>query len=142
MPVTAPQAELIPLAVYTLIAVALIFALLAAAYYLGSGSDSAGKGLPYESGVLPTGSARHASQVPFYLIAIFFIVFDVEGAFIFTWATAWDLLGLSGMVHITVFIVVLLLGLVWLWIKGGLDWGPSAAARVRGKAGDREPEQL
>ena len=136
MPVTAQQVELIPLAVYTLIAVVLILALLVAAYYLGSGKDAPGKGIPYESGVLPTGSARHASQVPFYLIAIFFIVFDVEGAFIFTWATAWDLLGLSGMVHITVFITVLLLGLVWLWIKGGLDWGPSAV-RVRGKAGNR-----
>ncbi|OGU12759.1 MAG: NADH-quinone oxidoreductase subunit A [Geobacteraceae bacterium GWC2_58_44] len=134
MPVTAQQIELIPLAVYTLIAVLLIGALLLAAYYLGSGKEAADKGIPYESGVLPTGSARHASQVPFYLIAIFFIIFDVEGAFIITWATAWDLLGLSGLVHITVFITVLLLGLVWLWMKGGLEWGPSAA-RLRGKAG-------
>jgi NADH-quinone oxidoreductase subunit A len=129
MPVTAQQIELIPLAVYTLIAVVLIGGLLLAAYYLGSGKDAADKGIPYESGVLPTGSARHASQVPFYLIAIFFIVFDVEGSFILTWATAWDLLGIPGLVHITVFITVLLLGLVWLWIKGGLDWGPSAAHR-------------
>ena len=132
MPVTEQQIELIPLAVYTLLAVVLIGALLLAAYYLGSGKPAAGKGIPYESGILPTGSARHASQVPFYLIAIFFIVFDVEGAFILTWATAWDLLGLSGRVHITVFIAVLLLGLVWLWIKGGLDWGPSAL-----RAGDK-----
>jgi len=129
MPVTAPQTELISLAVYTLIAVVLIFALLLAAYYLGSGKEATDKGIPYESGVIPTGSARHASQVPFYLIAIFFIVFDVEGAFIFTWATAWDLLGFPGLVHITVFIVVLLAGLAWLWIKGGLDWGPSARTR-------------
>jgi len=127
MPVTAQQVEFIPLAIYSCIAVILVLALLAAAYYLGSGRDhSPDKGMPYESGILPTGSARHASQVPFYLIAIFFIVFDVEGAFIFTWATAWDLLGIRGMVHITIFIVVLLLGLVWLWIKGGLDWGPAA----------------
>ena len=127
MPVTAQQVELIPLAVYTLIAVALIGVLLLAAFYLGSGKDSADKGIPYESGVLPTGSARHASQVPFYLIAIFFIVFDVEGSFILTWATAWDLLGIQGLIHITVFICVLLLGLAWIWMKGGLDWGPSAA---------------
>lgn len=129
MPVTAQQVEFIPLAIYTFIAVALVFGLLAAAYYLGSGKDAADKGIPYESGVVPSGSARHASQVPFYLIAIFFIVFDVEGAFIYTWATAWDLLGIRGMVHITIFIVVLLLGLVWLWIKGGLDWGPAAMKR-------------
>lgn len=134
MPVTPQQVELIPLAVYTLIAVVLIGVLLLAAFYLGSGKDAADKGIAYESGVLPTGSARHASQVPFYLIAIFFIVFDVESAFILTWATARDVLGIPGLVHITVFITVLLLGLVWLWVKGGLDWGPSAA-RVRGKAG-------
>lgn len=127
MPVTAQQVELIPLAIYTLIAVLLIGGLLLAAYYLGSGKDAPDKGIAYESGVLPTGSARHASQVPFYLIAIFFIVFDVEGAFILTWATAWDILGMPGLIHITVFITVLLLGLVWLWMKGGLDWGPSAA---------------
>jgi NADH-quinone oxidoreductase subunit A len=129
--VTEQQIELIPLAIYTLIAVVLIGALLLAAYYLGSGKEADDKGLPYESGVLPTGSARHASQVPFYLIAIFFIVFDVEGAFILTWATAWDLLGRAGLIHITVFILVLLLGLIWLWIKGGLDWGPSAAGPRR-----------
>ena len=127
MPVTPQQVDLIPLAVYTLLAVALIGGLLLAAYYLGSGKESADKRIAFESGMIPTGTARHASQVPFYLIAIFFIVFDVEGAFILTWATAWDLLGIPGLVHITVFIGVLLLGLVWLWIKGGLDWGPSAA---------------
>lgn len=132
MPVTAQQVELIPLAIYTLIAVLLIGGLLLAAYYLGSGTESDDKGIPYESGIVPTGSARHASQVPFYLIAIFFIVFDVEGAFIITWATAWDLLGLPGLIHITLFITVLLLGLVWLWMKGGLEWGPSAA-RLHGR---------
>ncbi|QXE89877.1 NADH-quinone oxidoreductase subunit A [Geomonas subterranea] len=133
MPVTAQQVEFIPLAIYTVIAVGLIGVLLAAAYFLGSGHDSADKHIPYESGVAPTGAARHTSQVPFYLIAIFFIVFDVEGSFILTWATAWDLLGIQGLVHITVFIVILMLGLVWLWMKGGLEWGPSAT-RTRGRS--------
>ena len=90
--------------------------------------------MAYESGIIPTGSARLAYPVPFYLIAIFFIVFDVEAVFIFTWATAWDLLGMPGMIHITFFIVVLPLGLVWLWLKGGLEWGlrpPGGAARIR-----------
>jgi NADH-quinone oxidoreductase subunit A len=126
MPVTTQQAELIPLAIYTLIAVVLIGGLGVAARYLGSGKEAPDKGVAYESGILPTGNARHTSQVPFYLIAIFFIVFDVEGAFIFTWATAWDLLGIPGLIHITIFIGVLLLGLAWLWMKGGLEWGPSA----------------
>jgi NADH-quinone oxidoreductase subunit A len=75
--------------------------------------------------VIPSGSARHPLSVPFYLVAIFFIVFDVETAFIFVWAAVWDRLGLAGLLHITFFIVALLLGLVWIWIKGGLEWGPS-----------------
>ena len=91
----------------------------------GAKSTSHNKEIPYESGVIPTGDARLAYPVPFYLVAIFFIVFDVEAVFIFAWAVAWDRLGMAGLLHITFFIVVLLLGLVWLWLKGGLDWGPS-----------------
>jgi NADH-quinone oxidoreductase subunit A len=119
--------DFLALALYTAVAVLLIGFLLLAAWWLGVKTRSANKGMPYESGVIPTGSARLAYPVPFYLVAIFFIVFDVEAVFIFTWAAAWDLLGLAGMIQITFFIVVLLLGLAWLWIKGGLDWGPSRA---------------
>jgi NADH-quinone oxidoreductase subunit A len=118
--------DLVPLALYTTATVLLISVLLVAAWWLGARRRSVDKEIAYESGVIPTGSARLAYPVPFYLIAIFFIVFDVEAAFIFTWAVAWDLLGVAGMIHITFFIVVLLLGLVWLWLKGGLDWGPSS----------------
>ena len=121
--------DFLALVIYTAVAVLLISVLLLAAWWLGAKSRSENKGMAYESGVIPTGSARLAYPVPFYLVAIFFIVFDVEAVFIFTWAAAWDLLGLAGMIQITFFIVVLLLGLVWLWIKGGLEWGPSAAGR-------------
>ncbi|NVN98178.1 MAG: NADH-quinone oxidoreductase subunit A [Geobacteraceae bacterium] len=118
-------AELFPLILYTIITVVIVAVLLLAAGWLGTGGSSANKSLPYESGIIPSGSARLATTVPFYLIAIFFIVFDVESAFIFTWAVAWKELGLPGLIHITFFIVALLSGLVWIWIKGGLDWGPS-----------------
>ena len=113
------------LAVYTIATTALIGVLLFAARWLGSSRHSPEKDIPYESGVIPSGSARLAWPVPFYLVAIFFIVFDVESAFIFLWAVARDLLGLDGLIQITVFIVVLLAGLAWLWKKGALDWGPS-----------------
>ncbi len=112
-------------AIYSLVSVTLIGGLLLAAWWLGDKRTSAAKRMPYESGVAPSGSARLAWPVPFYLVAIFFIVFDVEAAFIFTWAVAWDLLGIAGLVQITVFITILFAGLVWLWLKGGLDWGPS-----------------
>jgi NADH-quinone oxidoreductase subunit A len=121
--------ELFPLAVYTAMALLLVGGLLLAAWWLGEKSASAVKGTAYESGVIPTGTARLACPVPFYLVAIFFIVFDVESVFIFIWAVAWDLLGVAGLIHITVFITVLLMGLLWLWKKGGLDWGPKSGER-------------
>jgi NADH-quinone oxidoreductase subunit A len=118
-------AEIYPLVIYSVITGIIVAGLLLAARFLGSGGASSNKSLPYESGVIPTGSARLATNVPFYLVAIFFIVFDVETAFIFTWAVAWKELGLPGLLHITFFIVALLGGLVWVWLKGGLEWGPS-----------------
>jgi NADH-quinone oxidoreductase subunit A len=117
------------LLIYTLIAVTLIGGLLLGAWWLGDKRLSARKGDPYESGVQPSGSARLAWPVPFYLVAIFFIIFDVEAAFIFAWAVAWEPLGLSGLIQISVFISILAAGLAWLWLKGGLDWGPSASRK-------------
>jgi NADH-quinone oxidoreductase subunit A len=119
--------EFYQILIYTIISVLLIGVLLLAAWWLGAKRISHAKGLPYESGVNPSGSARLAWPVPFYLIAIFFIVFDVEAAFIFAWGVVWDRLGMAGLIQITVFIVVLFAGLVWLWKKGALDWGPSAS---------------
>jgi len=121
--------EFFPFVLYTTAAILLIGFLLVAAWWLGAKTHSTNKETAYESGVIPTGTARLAYPVPFYLVAIFFIVFDVEAVFIFAWAVAWDELGMPGLIHITFFIVVLLLGLVWLWIKGGLEWGPSAEGR-------------
>jgi NADH-quinone oxidoreductase subunit A len=117
--------EIVPLTIYILATIGLFGVLLAASWWLGAKSTNRNKELPYESGVIPSGSARLLLTVPFYLIAIFFIVFDVETAFIFTWAVAWEKLGLAGLLHITFFIVALLVGLAWLWIKQGLEWGPS-----------------
>jgi len=124
--ITAPFYQL---AIYTLVTVTLIGVLLLAAWWLGVKRTSRAKSAPYESGVMPSGTARLAWPVPFYLVAIFFIVFDVEAAFIFAWAAVWDTLGLPGLVQITVFIVILAAGLAWLWLKGGLEWGPSASRK-------------
>ncbi|BCS52394.1 NADH-quinone oxidoreductase subunit A [Geobacter sp. SVR] len=126
------------LLIYGAVTVALIGGLLMAAWWLGAKRRSAAKGSPFESGVFPSGSARLAWPVPFYLVAIFFIIFDVETAFIFTWAVAWDLLGPVGLMQITVFIVLLTAGLVWLWLKGGLDWGPAKSSDQGSGTGDRE----
>lgn len=133
--------ELVPLSVYTFMALALVGGLLLAAWWLGERKPGSNKVTAYESGVIPTGSARLAYPVPFYLVAIFFIVFDVESVFIFIWAVAWDLLGIPGLIHITVFILVLLVGLVWLWRKGGLEWGPGAGAGIDDQGSCRRADE-
>lgn len=122
---------LFPLVLYTLVAVFLVAVLLAAARFPGARRPGADKETPYESGIVPTGSAGFSYPAPFYLVAIFFIVFDVEAVFIFTWGVAREQLGLDGLIHITLFILVLLAGLGWLWMKGGLDWGPRGGSRAK-----------
>ena len=116
------------LVVFGLMITALIALLLFIASWLGEKTSNSEKLRPYESGVIPTGSARLRYPVPFYLVAIFFLLFDVEGAYIFAWAIACEKLGWSGWLQITFFIGVLILGLAYIWRKGGLEWG---ATRIK-----------
>ncbi len=118
------QPGVFSLVVFGLMIVVLIALLLFVASWLGEKTSNSEKLRPYESGVIPTGSARLWYPVPFYLVAIFFLIFDVEGAYIFSWAIAWESLGWSGWIQIVFFIGVLILGLVYIWKKGGLEWGP------------------
>ena len=75
-------------------------------------------------GIIPTGQARLRYPVPFFMVAIFFLIFDVEGAYIFSWAVASRPLGWAGWLQIEFFIGVLIAGLIYVWVKGGLEWGP------------------
>ena len=111
--------------VYGILIIALVIALLFVASWLGEKKINPDKLRPYESGIIPTGSARLCYPIPFFLIAVFFLIFDVEGAYIFSWAISCDQLGWSGWLQISFFIIMLLLGLVYIWRKGGLDWGPT-----------------
>jgi len=113
------------LVIYGMMILALVTALLFIASWLGEKKTNPEKLRPYESGIIPTGSARLRYPVPFFLIAVFFLIFDVEGAYIFSWAISCNELGWSGLLQISFFIIMLLLGLVYIWRKGGLDWGPT-----------------
>ncbi len=117
------------LTVYTLIVLAIIALLLFVSSFLGERKTNPDKLRPYESGIIPTGTARLKFPVPFYLVAIFFLIFDVEGAFIFSWAVAARETSWSGWFQMTYFIFVLILGLVYIWRKGGLEWGPDSAKK-------------
>ncbi len=114
------------LAVFALMSLALIAAFLFLASWLGEKKPNPEKLRPYECGIIPTGSARLPYPVAFYLTAAFFLIFDVETAFIFSWAVAFHGLGWAGWLQISFFIVVLLVSLFYIWKKGGLEWGPKA----------------
>ena len=120
------EPNIFSLFVYGLMVLGLIGVLLFLASWLGQKKPNPEKLRPYESGVIPTGTARLRYPVPFYLVAIFFLIFDVEAAYIFAWAVAYDGLGWAGWLQISFFIFVLILGLVYIWKKGGLEWGPTA----------------
>ena len=117
------------LSVYGILVLAFVASQLFIAYWLGEKKKNPEKLRPYESGIIPTGTARLRYPVPFYLVAIFFLIFDVEAAFIFSWAIAYEELGWSGWMQISFFIIVLIVGLVYIWNKGGLEWGPTAKKR-------------
>jgi NADH-quinone oxidoreductase subunit A len=116
------KAGMFSLALYTGAVIVLIGVLLFITAWLGEKKESVEKQRPYECGIIPTGSAWFRYPVPFYLVAVFFLIFDLEAVFIFAWAVAFYELGWIGWLRITFFIVVLLLSLFYIWKKGGLDW--------------------
>ncbi len=77
---------------------------------------------PYESGMIPLGDTRRRFSVQFYIIAMLFIVFDIETIFFFPWAVIYRDLGLFGFVEMLVFVGILLVGLAYAWRKGALEW--------------------
>ena len=113
------------LTIYLILVLVFVAAQLFLASWLGEKKRSLEKSRPYECGIIPTGTARLRYPVPFYLVAIFFLIFDVEGAYIFTWAVAYEDLGWPGWMQMSFFIVLLLIGLLYIWKKGGLDWRPA-----------------
>lgn len=90
---------------------------------------------PYECGMPPVGDARDRHPVKFYLVAMIFLLFDIEVAFVFPWAMALRELRWTGFLQIIVFFLLLLAGFVYVWRKGVLDWGPDSERGVTGRAG-------
>ncbi len=78
--------------------------------------------MPYECGIDPVDNARGRYTVRFYIIAILFVVFDVETIFLFPWAVQFKALGLFGLIEMLVFLAILIVGYVWIWKKGALEW--------------------
>ena len=118
------QPGMFTLTLSAVVVIALTIAILFLSRWLGLQLPNNEKMRVYESGIIPTGQARLRYPVPFFMVAIFFLIFDVEGAYIFSWAVASRPLGWAGWFQIQFFIAVLIAGLVYIWVKGGLEWGP------------------
>ena len=116
-----------PLVVYFVATVVIATAMIALSYVLGQRHHERATGEPYESGIISTGSAQVRFDVRFYLVAMFFVIFDLEAIFIFAWAVAARELGWAGYYEILIFIGVLVMVLIYLWRLGALDWGPTTS---------------
>ena len=114
--------DYLPIAV--LIALSTIFSILVVVigHLLGPKRPTARKSAPYESGMKPIGPGTRRMPVRFYLIAVLFILFDIEVVFFLPWAVVFGQRGLFGLIEMFVFIVILLVGYVYPWKKGALEW--------------------
>jgi NADH-quinone oxidoreductase subunit A len=112
----------LPVIVLFLLAVMIPIIMLAVAGVTGPRQPSPRKMTPFESGIESVGDTRHRFSVRFFLVALLFIIFDIEAVFIFPWAVLFRELGLFGFVEMTIFLGILLLGLFYIWKKGALEW--------------------
>ncbi len=119
-----------PLLGYAAAVLLLVTVMIGLSWVLGERHRETATGQPYEGGVAPTGSARVRLSVKFYLIAMVFVVFDLEAVFLFAWAVAARELGWAGYVEMVVFVAVLVAALAYVWRLGALDWSARGQARL------------
>jgi NADH-quinone oxidoreductase subunit A len=120
--VESPLVAYAPLGVVLLLAALLPIAMSLAASLLGPRRPSPVKSEPFECGSESTGSARERFAVKFYVVALLFIVFDVEAVFLYPWAVNFKALGWFGYAEMMVFAATLVVGLIYIWKKGALNW--------------------
>ncbi len=113
------------LALYAALVVALCAGMLGLAWVLGQRTALSRAGAePYESGIVSTGGARYRMSAKFYLVAMFFVIFDLEAVYVLAWGVAAREAGWAGYVEIMVFLGILLAALVYLWRTGAFEWAP------------------
>lgn len=126
---TATPDLLWPLLLYTAGVLGLVAAMLGISFVLGERHNERTTGQPYESGMIPVGSARLRFSAQYYLVAIFFVIFDLEVVYLFAWGVAARETGWVGYIEAMIFLTVLTLALVYVWRIGALEWGPTRASR-------------
>jgi NADH-quinone oxidoreductase subunit A len=111
-----------PVLLQVAIAMAVAALMLGLSSLLGKRVRNRVKDMPYESGIVPTGDARHRFSVKFYLVGMLFILFDIEAIFLYPWAMVYRELKMFAFVEMLIFIALVLCGFFFIWKKGALDW--------------------
>jgi len=122
-------ARYLPFLIHTLLAGGIAVAIVTLSWLIGQRKPTRAKLSPYESGMTPVGDARQRFSVQFYMVAMLFILFDVEAVFLYPWAIILRTLKHFGLWEMFVYIGIVLVGLFYVWKKGVLDWGPDATRR-------------
>jgi NADH-quinone oxidoreductase subunit A len=111
-----------PVLLQVVLAVVIAAALVTLSFVIGHRVKNRVKDMPYECGIAPTGDARQRFTVKFYLVAMLFILFDIEAIFLYPWAVVYKQLKMFGFFEMLTFVVLLLAGFFFIWKKGVLDW--------------------
>lgn len=119
---TALIDHLWPIIIFLILLIGLIGVMLIVPFLLGSRRKARATGEPYESGIVPVFQDNYKVPIPFYLFAIFFVIFDLEAAFLFAWSISIREAGWLGLIEASVFIFILFVALIYLWRLGALDW--------------------
>ena len=122
-------ANYLPLLLHFAIAFGIALAIVVLSWLIGQHKPNRAKLSPYECGVPPVGDARSRFSVKFYLVAMLFILFDVEAVFLYPWAVILRELKMFGFWEMLVYILIVLVGLFYVWKKGVIDWGLTAMKR-------------
>jgi NADH-quinone oxidoreductase subunit A len=122
-------ARYLPLLIHFLVVALLASAIVILSWIIGYRKPTRAKLSPYECGMTPVGDARERFSVKFYLVAMLFILFDVEAVFLYPWAVILRELKMFGFWEMMVYIFILLVGFFYIWKKGVLDWGKATEAR-------------
>lgn len=114
--------QYLPIAILLILAILLAFLMVAIGHLFGPRRPTARKSLPYESGMVPFGPGTRRMPVRFYMVAVLFILFDIEVVFFLPWAIVFRQLGLFGLIEMLIFVLILVVGYVYAWRTGALEW--------------------
>ena len=114
--------EYLPLAILVILATLLAALVVALGHLFGPRRPTQRKSLPYESGMTPFGPGTRRMPVRFYMVAVLFILFDIEVVFFLPWAIVFRQLGLFGLIEMLIFVLILVVGYIYAWKKGAFEW--------------------